>query len=74
VRNVCILNVMMLLSSVILIQSNRNVRLLEQWDLGFISHYRHECMSAFLVCLCSPVQVASLQGTDPRPKSPINSL
>jgi hypothetical protein len=31
------------------------LRLLKHWDLGFESHLTHECLCAFILCLCCPL-------------------
>jgi hypothetical protein len=37
------------------------LRTLKYCDRGFESHSTHECRSAFLLCLCCPVQVSALR-------------
>jgi hypothetical protein len=43
-------------------------RSLEHWDRGFKYHSMHGCLSAFILCLCCPVQVAALRPADPPSK------
>jgi hypothetical protein len=40
----------------------------ERLDRGFESRSRHGCISAFILCLCCPVQVTALRRADPPPK------
>jgi hypothetical protein len=39
--------------------------LFQCWDHGFESHSWHGCLSAFILCLCHPVEVVALRQVDP---------
>jgi hypothetical protein len=37
------------------VKSINRIRSLKQWDRGFVSHLRHRCLYAFILCLCCSV-------------------
>jgi hypothetical protein len=47
------------------VKGMNRLRQLQHWDRGFESHSRHECLFAFILCLCCHVQIAALRRDDP---------
>jgi hypothetical protein len=57
------------------VKGMNRLRPLEHWDCGFKSHSRHECLSAFILCLCCSVcRCRPSDGPIPRPRSPTDCI